>query len=558
MPGDDGDAEWFAAADEQARPAGFVADPELARDLDIAAMLRVQGAALAPRADERARVRARVLAEIARQAGGPTRTGVSETVPFGRLLRPAFPTTPVPTAPAWADSLFTTATGGSDAVDPVASTLRLPSRARRAGGDRPPGAPRGTRGERALATAGVDTPGPDAAGLDTTQLPFARPAGGRIDGGHEDRGHENSGPLIGDRTVGGTGDRRATDDAHVGRPVGTGPHDGVPAAGADRRGRQPRHGTSNRPAARAGTGSRPATARRSLRSRAALAGATVVLAVLAVAGSVFASHDALPGETLYGIKRVAESVGDALTVGDAARAQRNLASATTRMSEVQTLVTRDPSTTNPALVQSTFQDFDSSTGAGSRAVLTSQDAGGPAMLATLGSWASDQAGELSALRTDLPPSTRSDADGTLELLDRLQVRTAALSARASCTDQTSATGDDLGPLPGTGACTPPPTVERAAPSAAASTVPAPVPGAAAPTPSGTSGPAGPTSAGAATPGAARRTTVRRPAASASPAASRTEPPPPTTRSRAPGAPLRIPLPRISVPPLPGFPGITVG
>jgi len=71
MPAEQGDAERFAAAEERGVDPRSVGDPGLARDLQIAALLRGAGAsdALAPREDERARMRARMMAELAGAAG---------------------------------------------------------------------------------------------------------------------------------------------------------------------------------------------------------------------------------------------------------------------------------------------------------------------------------------------------------------------------------------------------------------------------------------------------------------------------------------------------------
>lgn len=365
MSAEQGDAERFAAADEQGRSAGSVTDPRLVRDLAVAAMLRSRGPDLAPRADERDRVRARVLAELVRTAGpqGPHEQG---TVPLGAVLRPAFP--------------LTVAASLADAAPATLPHTRTPD-----GG----------------ATATVQL----------SVLPATEPATDKV-------------PTTEDEP------------------------DTAPVAASIRRGRHV-------PAGRPGRRSDAAGPRRmALHHRAILVAAAALLVIVATAGGVLASRDALPGDPLYGMKRAAESVGDALTLGDTARAERKLDSATTRLDEVQTLVTRGPATPDTQLLQSAIQDFDSSTGAGSRSLLTSQDAGGPTGLSHLQTWASDQVARFSTLRTALPSDARSDVDGSITLLDRLVARTEALAARSSCTDLTSGTVDDLGPLPATGTCTP--------------------------------------------------------------------------------------------------------
>ena len=96
MP-DQGDPIWgaeerFAEAVELGQPSGThaeAADPELARDLEIASMLRALGPGFSASADAKARVRARVLS--ARPVDGPSsdgigaagRTAVPESTPDG-------------------------------------------------------------------------------------------------------------------------------------------------------------------------------------------------------------------------------------------------------------------------------------------------------------------------------------------------------------------------------------------------------------------------------------------------------------------------------------------
>lgn len=65
------DAERLAAAIEQGTPPGSVADAELARDLEIVAMLRSQGTAYRPRPDAKAAAKRRLMAAFAEQHAGP-------------------------------------------------------------------------------------------------------------------------------------------------------------------------------------------------------------------------------------------------------------------------------------------------------------------------------------------------------------------------------------------------------------------------------------------------------------------------------------------------------
>src|SRR6476469_9575742 len=75
--------------------------------------------------------------------------------------------------------------------------------------------------------------------------------------------------------------------------------------------------------------------------RAALLGAAAAAALVALAGTgTFSSRDALPGDPMYGVKRVAESTGYALTFGEQAKARRHLEQAQRRLDEVEGLVAR--------------------------------------------------------------------------------------------------------------------------------------------------------------------------------------------------------------------------
>ena len=66
MPAGQGkDAERFAAAVESRTPLVSADDAELARDLEILAMLRSRGAAYAPDSETKARAKQRLMAVLA-------------------------------------------------------------------------------------------------------------------------------------------------------------------------------------------------------------------------------------------------------------------------------------------------------------------------------------------------------------------------------------------------------------------------------------------------------------------------------------------------------------
>ena len=136
--------------------------------------------------------------------------------------------------------------------------------------------------------------------------------------------------------------------------------------------------------------------------RAALLGAAAAAALVALAGTgTFASQDALPGDPMYGVKRVAESTGYALTFGEQAKARRHLEQAQRRLDEVEGMVTRDQAAraggapVEPAdqeLVRSTMQEFDTDANEGSRLLLSGP--ADPAQVDDVRQWAAEQSARL--------------------------------------------------------------------------------------------------------------------------------------------------------------------
>jgi Domain of unknown function (DUF5667) len=113
MPAGQGkDAERFAAAVESRTPLGPADDADLARELEVVAMLRSRGAAFAPDAETKARAKQRLMAVLAAEQGGPR-----------PVARSASPVTASPVAAE------TTAPLGRpverDDVDPSAETTRM-------------------------------------------------------------------------------------------------------------------------------------------------------------------------------------------------------------------------------------------------------------------------------------------------------------------------------------------------------------------------------------------------------------------------------------------------
>jgi hypothetical protein len=181
-----------------------------------------------------------------------------------------------------------------------------------------------------------------------------------------------------------------------------------------------------------------------------VASAALVMALALAGTGTLASRNALPGDDLYGVKRVAESAGLALTFDDVAKARRHFELATTRLDEVERLLAAQPPA-DPELVAFTIRQFDESTGEGARMLLASENGGGdPVALESLRSWATAQSARLSELGLALPPGP--EAGQAIRLLDRLVGRTQALTVNSSCGIAVPDAVDDLGPVPTSSAC----------------------------------------------------------------------------------------------------------
>jgi hypothetical protein len=184
----------------------------------------------------------------------------------------------------------------------------------------------------------------------------------------------------------------------------------IPLHGGGRAGRKARHSLGGRSKRSAPAG---------FRGRVVFVGAAASAVMLAIAsGGVLASSDALPGDNLYPVKRVAESAGVALTFDDASRARRHLEMAATRLSEVEQLARNSQSPPAPEVFTSAMDDFDTATNEGSQLLLSAAEAdkGGTAA-GDLNKWASEQSDRLTELEPALPATV--DADTSKQLLERL-------------------------------------------------------------------------------------------------------------------------------------------
>jgi Domain of unknown function (DUF5667) len=181
------------------------------------------------------------------------------------------------------------------------------------------------------------------------------------------------------------------------------------------------------------------------RRRPLIGGRIVMVAAAAVLGTavvggggVLASRDALPGDSLYGVKRAAESADLAMTWDDADRGRKHLDLASTRVDEMEQLVADHPQAAqDPEVYSTALHDFDSEADQGSQLLLASTDAPRDQTEADLQSWASGQAERLATLRPSLPGPAASDAADSLDRLDQL-TGPDPLEGRSACVDGTCA------------------------------------------------------------------------------------------------------------------------
>jgi hypothetical protein len=188
----------------------------------------------------------------------------------------------------------------------------------------------------------------------------------------------------------------------------------TPLAGRSRRGRHALPAAMKREAMGRPGRSRLADDRPGIARRAGVVGSAALFVLVAFTGAgVFVSQDALPGQTLYPLKRAAEAASLAMTFDDAERAQRNLDLAALRIGELERLVALGGSGIDPQVVRVAMSEFDIATSEGSRALLSGGD--GDALHA----WAATQSARLSALRPSLPDPALPATDTSLALLDGL-------------------------------------------------------------------------------------------------------------------------------------------
>ncbi len=159
------------------------------------------------------------------------------------------------------------------------------------------------------------------------------------------------------------------------------------------------------------------------RRRTATAAVTACIVLGGTVGVAAASQSALPGETLYPVKRGLEHVQVVFAGSQHAKGSDYLDQASTRLDEVTDLTVAhgdDPAT--PALVQQALNDFATQAGDGAGALMTSyRDDNDGASITELRVFTNESVQRLDALAVSIPASASealSDAATLLQELDR--------------------------------------------------------------------------------------------------------------------------------------------
>jgi hypothetical protein len=243
-----------------------------------------------------------------------------------------------------------------------------------------------------------------------------------------------------------------------------------------------------------------------------LAGALAALVMISGL-TLLASSRAVPGDTLYAIKRSSENLELALAHGPADRGNRQLGFAWERLLEIGKLVARNGNELGPATsttgsgtlgspdtdrMLDVLQDMDGATGEGV-AIITglAVEQRSQSMLNQLESWTTKQRGTLLALKPHMPAVATQRADDSLNLLNNIVSRIAGLRQVLNCTCMQNAKPDPLGPVPCPVPCTPQSAVPGGGPGASSAPAgPTSGPGGSSPDPVQTSGGTSPPSGSA--------------------------------------------------------------
>jgi hypothetical protein len=170
--------------------------------------------------------------------------------------------------------------------------------------------------------------------------------------------------------------------------------------------------------------------------------AALLTGTVAVSGVSAASGDALPGETLYGVKRSTERAQLALAGNDLGRAQLYLEFARTRIQEAADVVGDDAAVAN-ALNDATGELRSGTRLLGEIAV----ESGDPAPLDYIDLFTNEHRWVLDDLVAELDGEALEAGEELAAVLEAAAVRSVELRGALDCTEA-GGESDDMGPIPG--------------------------------------------------------------------------------------------------------------
>jgi hypothetical protein len=184
-------------------------------------------------------------------------------------------------------------------------------------------------------------------------------------------------------------------------------------------------------------------------------------------GSAAAAQQAMPGDTLYGMKRSIENVSTNVSVGDDSRGRRDLEHAMTRLSEVRELA---ESGGDVATINATLEDFSAQARKGvSRLVASYQQDGDASSITAVTQFITSARQALGELAPKLPPESLKSAVEALATIEQLAQHSTA--ACPKCEQPKPAKGTGNQPAAPNNAAEPTTTSANGEPSAVPSSKP---------------------------------------------------------------------------------------
>ena len=192
-------------------------------------------------------------------------------------------------------------------------------------------------------------------------------------------------------------------------------------------------------------------------------------------GSAAAAQQAMPGDTLYGMKRSIENVSTNVSVGDDSRGRRELQHAMTRLSEIDAMVENGGDVTT---INSTLDDFSAQARKGvSRLVASYQQDGDATSITVVTTFITSARQAIGELAPKLPPESLKAAVEALATIEQLAQHTTVACPKCDKPKPAKNTGPAT-TKPGSEPNEPGnavPSTKPSAPSATPSTLPSKVP-----------------------------------------------------------------------------------